>query len=94
MVNDQKKYSRHEMADMFIKIANDLTEDESVERISSAFLYAAARFNAFEAASKSKHLKKDKEDVMQWFVKEYQRMLDVNIDEYVESLGKSNYHPN
>ena len=80
------------MADKFIKLANDLNEDESTERVGAALMFAAARFNAFEAASKSENLSYNKLDALEWFSKEYQRMLDANLDEYIELLKGSNFN--
>lgn len=91
MEKGQKKYSRHEMADQFIKLANDLSNEESVERVGAAIMFAAARFNAFDIAQKSDNLQQDKADALQWFTNEYHRMLDANIDEYIEMLKNSNY---
>lgn len=75
---------RTEMADKFIELANELTATNKVERVSSALLFAAARYNAFEIAGKSQDLVKDRRDALTWFRSEYERMLEANIDEFME----------
>lgn len=73
------------MANKFIALANEFALTESKERVSAALMFAAARYNAFEASGKSKNLAKDKPDAMTWYCAEYRRMLDVNLDELIES---------
>ncbi|NOS90718.1 MAG: DUF3144 domain-containing protein [Cyclobacteriaceae bacterium] len=85
MNEEGQKISRAEMADKFIELANELTKIESKERVSSAILFAAARYNAFEASSKSKEMVKDKKDALNWYSLEYKRMLEANIDDLLES---------
>ena len=59
---DEKQIPRSVMADKFIDVANEFTKTEPKERVSVAFMFAASRYNAFEAFSKSGNLLKDKED--------------------------------
>lgn len=75
---------RSTMADKFIELANEFTKSESKERIGAAIMFAAARYNAFEAYSKSEDLNKDKVDVLNWYSNEYRRMLDANMDEIIQ----------
>lgn len=91
MDKGNKQLTHHELADQFIKLANDLAANESIEKVSAALLFAAARYNSFEAASKSQNLTMDKPDVFNWFTKEYSRMLEFNLEEHIELLSKSNY---
>jgi hypothetical protein len=46
-------------------------------------MFAAARYNAFEAFSKSTNLARDKEDAINWYTREYKRMLEANIDDLI-----------
>lgn len=75
---------RSTMADKFIELANEFTKSESKERVGAAIMFAAARYNAFEAYSKSEDLNKDKVDVLNWYSNEYRRMLDANMDEIIQ----------
>lgn len=84
-MNDTTELSRTTMADQFIELANGFTKTEPKERVGAAIMFAAARYNAFEAFSKSSNLKRDKEDAVNWYTREYKRMLDANIDDLLES---------
>ena len=84
MSNEKQPIPHLMMVDRFIALANEFVKTETKERVSSAMLYAASRFNAFEASSKSSHLAKDKMDALNWYSAEYRRMLDSNLDEMIE----------
>jgi hypothetical protein len=77
------KISRTAMADKFIDLANEFTKTEPKDRIGAAMMFAAARYNAFEAFSKSTNLARDKEDAINWYTREYKRMLEANIDDLI-----------
>ncbi len=79
------KISRAHMADKFIDLANEFTRTEPKERVGAAFMFAAARYNAFEAFSKSSDLSRDKHDAINWYVREYKRMLVANMDDLIQS---------
>ncbi|HCM75798.1 MAG TPA: hypothetical protein DIS90_05425 [Cytophagales bacterium] len=79
-----EKISRAIMADKFIELANEFTKTESKERVGAAIMFAAARYNAFEASSKSENLRKDKNDALDWYTREYKRMLDANMDDLID----------
>ena len=84
MSNGKQEIPRSVMADQFIALANEFTKTESKERVGAAIMFAAARYNAFEASSKSNDLKKDKDDALSWYSKEYRKMLDANVDDLIE----------
>lgn len=86
MNEGKQEISRAEMADKFIELANEFTKIESKERVSAAIMFAAARYNAFEASSKSNNLLNDKDDALSWYSAEYRRMLEANIDDLVQML--------
>jgi TPR repeat protein len=76
---------RSVMADKFIDLANEFTKTEPKEQVGAAIMFAAARYNAFEAFSKSSNLERDKDDAANWYAREYKRMLDANMDDMLES---------
>lgn len=82
-MDEERKISRVVMADQFIELANDFTKTESKERVGAAIMFAAARYNAFEASSKADDLNKMREDALKWYSDEYKKMLNANIDEIV-----------
>ncbi|MAE84433.1 MAG: hypothetical protein CMB80_16950 [Flammeovirgaceae bacterium] len=86
MKDVDQKISRADMADRFIDLANEFTKTESKERIGAAFMFAAARYNAFEAFSKSTNLTNDKEDAINWYTREYRRMLEANVDDLIQTM--------
>lgn len=79
-----------EMADKFINIANELVQGQGQEvgRVGAAIRYAAARFTAHDANSKSSNLEDDRENVIEWYTDQYKKMLVENIDAHIK-LNKS-----
>jgi len=84
MSNERQPVPHSVMVDRFIALANEFGKAETKERVSAALLYAASRYSAFEASSKSSNLAKDKMDALNWYSAEYRRMLDANLDEMIE----------
>ncbi|MEH6442752.1 MAG: DUF3144 domain-containing protein [Oceanospirillaceae bacterium] len=74
------------MADEFINIANRLVEQEGKEigEVGAALRYAAARFNAHEAAFKAKDLAAERSDALAWFSSQYTEMLEENLDQHIK----------
>lgn len=83
------KISRASMADKFIDLANEFTTSEPKERVGAAIMFAAARYNAFEASSKSSNLAHDKDDAINWYTREYKRMLEANMDDLLNIGDKT-----
>jgi hypothetical protein len=76
--------SREEMSNRFIALANEFAKTEAKERVGAAIMFAASRYNAYEASVKSENLAKDKPDALDWYSIEYRRMLNANLDELIE----------
>jgi hypothetical protein len=73
------------VVDSFIHLANQHIETAPRENVGLALLYAAARFNAFVVAAHAEEAKKfdaDRETAFEFFSREYQRMLNENLDDY------------
>jgi len=83
------KISRAAMADKFIDLANEFTSTEPKERVGAAIMFAAARYNSFEAFSKSSDLARDKDDAVNWYTREYKRMLEANMDDLLNTSDKT-----
>ena len=86
---DEEFYDR---ADAHILLAND-TISETVGRgkVSSSFLYAASRFNAWVSAcgwSNSGEMAEAKQETMDYFVNEYRKMLDENLQDYIDNFDE------
>jgi len=88
-MEETTKISRATMADKFIDLANEFTKSEPKERVGAAIMFAAARYNAFEAFSKSSDLLRDKNDAISWYSREYQRMLEANIEDLLNAGDKA-----
>ena len=84
MSEEKQTIPRSVMADRFIELANEFAKTEAKERVGTGIMFAAARYNAYEASGKSKNLLKDKADVLTWYTGEYRRMLEANLDELIE----------
>jgi hypothetical protein len=84
MSEEKHVIPRDLMVDRFIEVANEFTRTEAKERVGAAIMFAAARYNAFEASSKSKSLVNDKDDALSWYTAEYRRMLQSNMEELIK----------
>lgn len=80
------------MSDEFIKLANKLVAEQQQElwRVGAAIRFAAARFNAFEASSKSSDLNRDKDEALSWFTEEYRKMFSENLDYHLAADKNKN----
>ncbi|WP_338726933.1 DUF3144 domain-containing protein [Shewanella baltica] len=83
-MTDTSNTTIYELADQFIALANQLSQQESdVGKVGTALRFAAARFNAFEAAIKSADLGAEKESALEWFSSEFKEMLSDNLDDHI-----------
>ena len=70
----------HEVADEFINLANDLSDDWALPMLSAAIMYAAARFNAhnfIESDGDASHC----EAAISYYSEQYAKMLRENMKE-------------
>lgn len=86
---DDEFYDR---ADAHILLAND-TISPTVGRgkVSSSLLYAASRFNAWVSAcgwSNSAEMSAAKQKTIDYFVNEYRKMLDENLQDYIDNFDQ------
>jgi hypothetical protein len=81
---------RH-MVDLFIDCANELAEDNSPENVGMALLYAASRFNAHVVSQHAESLESYERDLSKaqdFFINQYQQMLDENLEDYKQVYSK------
>ena len=86
---DDKFYNR---ADEFINLANKQCDSIENSKVSSSLMFAAARFNAFIAASSAKDvedLKRNKDAAIQFFTAQYTQMLTENLDENIKNYERN-----
>lgn len=77
-----------EAVDAFIDTANRASEEIDPGIISSAMLYAAARFNAFYVASYAESRKdflEDSEDIVRHYSQEFEKLFQENMADYGEN---------
>ncbi|MDH4321370.1 MAG: DUF3144 domain-containing protein [Desulfobulbaceae bacterium] len=78
-------------ADQFINLANEQSQASSSGEVSSSFLYAAARFNAFIAAATARNideLKKNKEEAINYFSNLYREAFVENLEDWIANYDK------
>lgn len=64
----------HEVADEFINLANELSEDWAMPFLSAVFMYAAARYNAHFFQETDGHAE-SKAAALDYFSTQYRKML-------------------
>ena len=79
------------MVDSFIDRANDLAENNSIENVGMALLYAASRYNAHvvsQHAETAEQYENELPKAREFFRSQYQQMLDENLDDYKSVYDK------
>ena len=87
--DDDKEF--FERADAYITLANDQATNVSRGKVSASMMFATARFNAWVSASgtdSGEELASVKDEAVEYFVSEYRKMLEENLDEYIEHFDK------
>lgn len=83
---DDKFFDR---ADAHINLANDQIEpDSGIGNVSASLLYSAARFNAWVGAcgfDDSEAMAAAREEMLEYFSGQFRKMLEDNIDDYIEN---------
>ena len=87
MAMDQEFYKR---ADEHIHLSNQqIKDDVSFGEVSASTLFATARFNAWVSAcgwNTKDELEKARQDTIEYFVSEYRKMLEENVDDYIKNF--------
>ncbi|MFT5662047.1 MAG: hypothetical protein ACI9TV_002695 [Sulfurimonas sp.] len=80
-------------ADAHIALANEQLSNEVTQgEASASFTYGAARFNAWMAASSvesAQDLLKDKDEIVEYFLKEYKLALEEHLSHHIENFNFS-----
>ena len=86
MQNPDDKF--YERADAHIHFSNDqISEDVTKGKVSASMMYATARFNSWLSAcgwNSAEEMAASKEETIEYFVTEYRKMLDKNMDDYIK----------
>lgn len=87
-----------ERADSIITLANSqLSPSSHTGQVAASLTYAAARFAVSSASIgfvKGSDLKKEKADIIAFYVKQYEQMLSDNIDDYATNFDTYTNPPN
>ena len=80
----------YERADAHIHLSNDqISEKVGSGKVSASFMYAVARFNSWVSAcgwNSSNEMAESKEETIEYFVTEYRKMLEENMDDYISNF--------
>lgn len=78
-------------ADEHIHLSNNQMLTVSMGKVSASMLYSVARFNAYVSASewkKVQEMKDARQATIEFFVAEYQKMLEENVDDYIKHFDR------
>lgn len=80
----------YERADAHIYLSNSqLTENVGRGKVSASFMYGVARFNAWVSAcgwDSGQEMADSKAETIEYFVNEYRKMLEQNMDDYINNF--------
>ena len=80
----------YERADAHIHLSNDqISERTTFGKVSASNMYATARFNAWCSAcgwNNDKEMAASKQETLDYFVAEYRKMLEENLDNYIDNF--------
>ncbi len=82
-------------ADEHIHLSNDQVSNAGIGKVSASMLYSVARFNAWVSACRfnnKQEMEAAKDEIFEYFVTEYKKMLNENLDDYIEHFD--NYMSN
>jgi len=81
-----------ERADAHIFLSNDqIAKGVSAGKVSASNMYATARFNVWLSASgceSGEELAEGKTEITEYFVAEYKKMLEENLDNYSKNFNE------
>lgn len=82
----------YKRADAIIQLANSQLGPEAHSgQVGASLLYAAARYSASVASIgfvKGSDLAKEKNEIIEFYVKQYRQMLSDNLDDYADNFDK------
>ncbi len=80
----------YDRADEHINLSNEHLKTESRGKVSASMMYSVARFNAWISAcgwNNGEEMKSAKKETIDYFVDEYRKMLEENLDDYINNFG-------
>ncbi len=80
-LDEEEQDEFYDLADQFVDLANSLSESERVSRVSSAFLYACSRFNAYVMQVQGGMVAEADEEAIRYLLDQYEAMLREHMSE-------------
>jgi hypothetical protein len=81
----------YERADAHIHLSNDQMGEITRGKVSASMLYGTSRFNAWVSAcgfDNGADMAEKKEETIKYFVEEYAKMLEENLDDYIANFAQ------
>ena len=91
MSNETNNIDFQKRADKFIQLANSLTDQDDIEKISTSLCYASARYAAFFVAVMSENKDKmteERERAIEFFSDQFKNMLSDNLDDHIQNFDQ------
>ncbi len=85
---DENFYNR---ADDHILLSTDQLKQEKLGKVSASMMYGTARFNAWVSACNWENaldMKEAKKETLDYFVEQYRKMLDENLDDFINNFNR------
>ena len=80
-----------ERADEHINLSNKQLENAKMGEVNASMMYSVTRFNAWISAcgwEKREDMENAKQQTINYFVDEYQKMLIENLDDYIVNFDR------
>ncbi|PMG77418.1 hypothetical protein BCU84_10680 [Shewanella sp. 10N.286.51.B7] len=83
----------YDRANQFINVANEHNQDPEIKtgEISASFMYSLSRYNAWFGSTgfeSAEQMQQKKADMMEYYVEEYRKMLEGNMDDYIANFDQ------
>lgn len=78
-------------ADEHIDLSNKQLAEATRGKVSASMMYSVARFNAWVSACEfenGKEMEEAKEEVVKYFVAEYEKMIREHLQDYIDNFDK------
>jgi len=91
MAKDPLDEHFYDRADCYIDVANNQCHSIGRGKVSASFMYALARFNAWLSATGFKsadEMRVKREETIDYFVDQYRKNLEDNLDQYINNFDE------
>ena len=81
----------YDRADEHIHLSNEQLKTTDQGKVSASMMFSVARFNAWISATgyqRQDQMRQAKQEMLDYFVTEYKKMLDENLDDYIDNFNE------